>query len=106
MIFVVIWEVPYGDIKAIPFWSYTVPELRFEIIFNYLLFIPLGFLIELNEMKLWKVLIIGATFSLVIETLQLMLSRGLFEFDDILGNGVGCLIGAVLVIGFRRIKAE
>lgn len=42
--------------------------------------------------------------SAVIETGQLVLCRGLFEWDDILHNGLGCMAGS-LVIGiiFRKI---
>ncbi|MFR5484739.1 MAG: VanZ family protein [Blautia massiliensis (ex Durand et al. 2017)] len=33
--------------------------------------------------------------SFVIELLQLITCRGLFEFDDIIHNGFGCMMGAV-----------
>lgn len=39
---------------------------------------------------------VGMGTSFVIELLQLITCRGLFEFDDIIHNGVGCMMGAVL----------
>ena len=33
--------------EFIPFWSYSHPELRTEILLNYILFVPLGFLLYL-----------------------------------------------------------
>lgn len=37
----------------------------------------------------------GLVVSLLIEVLQLVLCRGLFEWDDMIHNGLGCMIGAV-----------
>ena len=39
-------------------------------------------------------LLIGVVCSAIIEILQLLLHRGLFEWDDIFDNTVGFLIGA------------
>ena len=33
--------------------------------------------------------------SLGIEILQLVLKRGLFEFDDIMNNSIGCMLGCM-----------
>ena len=44
-----------------------------------------------------------------IETSQLITMRGLFEWDDMIHNGLGCMVGAVLVnwmIGFFGKKDE
>ena len=40
----------YGQIRPVPFWSYGIPELKSEIICNYLLFIPLGVLLAYKNM--------------------------------------------------------
>lgn len=82
-----------------PFWSYSHPELYMEIILNYLLFIPLGILLygTFGERIGLKVVLIGCVLSAGIEITQLVFRIGLFEFDDILGNTIGCLMGAGLV---------
>ena len=84
--------------ELVPFWSYGYPELRSEIILNYLLFIPLGLLLflSLGDVFDLRVVLIGLLLSAGIEVIQLIFRVGLFEFDDMIGNTVGCLIGAVL----------
>lgn len=92
--------------EFIPFWSYSYPELRMEIILNYILFIPLGFLLYLcfGERRkhgcVWiataRVVLIGFLLSASIESIQLVFRIGLFEFDDMIGNTIGCLSGAVV----------
>ena len=45
----------------------------------------------------WKIgLLIGIGISSSIELLQLVLCRGLFEFDDIIHNSLGFLIGILI----------
>ena len=45
----------------------------------------------------WKIgLLIGISISFSIELLQLVLCRGLFEFDDIIHNSLGFLIGILI----------
>ena len=87
-----------GTMRAelVPFWSYSHSELRSEIILNYLLFIPLGILLYLLLGKKYgmKVVLIGLALSILIELTQLVFALGLFEFDDIIGNTIGCMIGA------------
>lgn len=92
--------------EFIPFWSYSHPELRTEIILNYILFVPLGFLLYLcfgekrNHSGVWintvQVVLIGFLLSALIESIQLVFRIGLFEFDDMIGNTIGCWIGAVV----------
>ena len=92
--------------EFIPFWSYSHPELRTEIILNYILFVPLGFLLYLcfsekrDQSGVWinttKVVLIGFLLSASIESVQLIFRIGSFEFDDMIGNTIGCFIGAVI----------
>lgn len=85
-------------VELVPFWSYHYPELRTEIILNYILFVPLGFLLYLcfGERKGIRVVFIGFLLSASIEIIQLVFRIGLFEFDDMIGNTIGCWIGAVV----------
>lgn len=95
-----------GRVELAPFWSYSHPELRMEIILNYILFVPLGFLLYLcfsekrNQsgvgINTAKVVLIGLLLSALIESIQLVFRIGLFEFDDMIGNTIGCWIGAVV----------
>ena len=42
--------------------------------------------------------------SVSIEIVQLVFRIGLFEFDDMIGNTIGCLIGAVVGKATRELK--
>lgn len=67
-----------------------------NIILNYLLFVPFGILIPLEHKRfrnIWKTTLAAFVFSLSIEMIQLITGIGIFEFDDLLGNTVGAMIG-------------
>ena len=88
-------------------------QLLQENILNMLMLFPAGFLLPLvfaRKMKLYQGLLFGMVFSSGIELLQLFLCRGLFEFDDIIHNSLGCMIGALVgnVIWWwkRRIRSN
>ena len=79
-----------------PLWSYrhffTDAELRWEIVNNILLFIPLGFILyRISPTK--KVLLIPIALSILIEVSQLFFKVGLCETDDVISNGTGSIIG-------------
>jgi glycopeptide antibiotics resistance protein len=95
--------------KVIPFWSYREillggPDADFlfwEDVFNLCMLLPEGILLtlvigrkDLQKSGLpAKVILIGFFTTLLIELLQLILKRGLFEFDDIFHNTLGVTIG-------------
>ena len=62
---------------------------------NIIMFIPIGLLVpEVTDYKkLWKIAGIGLGFSLLIEIIQLITSRGCFDCDDLILNVLGCVIG-------------
>ena len=90
--------------ELIPLWSwrevligntYMLPE----IVLNVILFIPIGILIPVllhRKIRWWQGLLLGVLLSAVIEVSQLVTCRGLFEWDDMIHNGVGCMVGCVL----------
>lgn len=82
-------------VEIIPFWSYEKPDLYVEILMNVAVFIPVGILLGviLKSRKWWSVIIIGAGISISIEILQFSLKRGYLEFDDVMHNTLGCMIG-------------
>ena len=95
-----------GRVELVPFWSYSHPELRMEIVLNYILFMPLGVLLYLcfGEKYGLRVVLAGFLLSVSIELIQLLFNIGLFEFDDMIGNTVGCLIGAVVGKATQELK--
>lgn len=78
-----------------------------ENILNMILLFPIGFLLPFirGRKVAWKWgILVGCVISGKIEVLQLVLCRGLFEFDDVIHNSVGCMIGcAVGNIGYYLI---
>lgn len=74
-----------------------------QVIMNILVFIPLGFLLKVSfpAMKLWQLLLLGIGLSVTIEVSQLIFHKGFCEIDDVIHNGIGCLIGVLLG---RRLK--
>ncbi len=68
-----------------------------------LLFIPLGyFLPALTKHRQFKnVIVVGLLTSISFETLQLLLSLGVFDIDDIILNGIGVLFGYMIYKSFR-----
>ena len=85
------------------FWSYENWPVGYEqIVANIAVFVPIGFLAGL--LSGWQAVPLGAGFSLLIELLQLLLHRGVCEFDDLFHNTLGALIGAALAVLLRRMR--
>ncbi len=61
---------------------------------NIILFLPVGVLVPVvtGWRKMWKTAVSGLGFSLLIEIIQLLSRRGVFDPDDILLNCLGCII--------------
>ena len=83
-----------------PFWSYNAilngrDDLVTENIMNIVMFMPVGFLLRMAfvEIKWRAVLLIGLSLSIGIEMLQFVYSKGFTEFDDVMHNTLGCMIG-------------
>lgn len=74
-------------------------DLLLENILNIVMLLPIGIFLPLAYGKKidWKIgLLIGIGISFSIELLQLVLCRGLFEFDDIIHNSLVFLIGILI----------
>lgn len=84
-----------------PFWTYyeafygNTTYLLPQLIMNIVIFIPLGLLLRASfpTIKWWKLLLMGTGLSLMIETWQLIMHKGFCEFDDVMHNTLGCMIG-------------
>ena len=91
-------------IKLKLFWSWKQWNVQKEqILTNVAMFIPIGALA--GWLWKWKGLLVAAGFSIAIELLQLVTTRGLMEFDDVLHNMIGAVVGAgiVMVVG-KKLK--
>lgn len=85
------------------FWSYTTEDFKVQFIGNVLnivLFAPIGFLFKFlfKNQKCWIVIFLAFCISASIESLQLIMKRGVCEFDDMLHNTFGALIGFLFAV--------
>ena len=92
------------------FWEGNV-EIRKEIMENILLFLPIGGLgvMARKRFRFPVTMTYGILLSAAVEYFQLHLHRGLCEYDDILSNTMGTLIGSLLaltIIGIRCNQKE
>ena len=68
------------------------------VVGNVAWFVPFGFLLPViwQKLKSYYTIPLGFLLSLVIETSQFILKKGMFEIDDLvlntLGTAIGCLI--------------
>lgn len=93
------------------FWSWKAVfngnrNLLKENLLNCALLIPMGLLLPImlnRKISWWKGMLMGVVVSAVIETCQLALCRGLFEWDDMIHNGIGCMIGCMIMSSGKKI---
>lgn len=76
-----------------------------QILTNVIMFVPIGVLAGL--ILRWKGLWVATGLSLGIEILQLVTSKGLCEFDDVIHNMIGAVIGiGIVMIGNIFVRKE
>lgn len=95
--------IPYGDSGSIN-GQLDVQEL----VENILIFVPFGIYAGMlvREKSWWKVILAGAGFSLLLETLQYVFAIGASDITDVINNTLGAVLGVVLWKGFHRIAGE
>ena len=99
-----------AQFNYILFWSYKAIasgniSLIAQVFWNVVLFIPMGILLMLilTHKNKWIITIsIGIIISMTIELIQLISHRGLFEFDDIIHNSLGTIIGVGIYLFFSK----
>lgn len=94
--------------ELMPLWSWRA-IIRYhdwgllkEDLLNCILLLPAGALLPVitnHKVKWYQALVFGVLISAVIETSQLVFMRGLFEWDDMIHNGLGCMVGCLVVDG-------
>ena len=97
IVYMTMWHRESGDSRGefTIFWSYrqlfSNPILGRDVINNIWLFVPLGAaLYDPNQRLRWLLCIV---LSICIETVQYFTGIGLAEYDDVISNGLGALIG-------------
>lgn len=84
------------------FWSWRAWDKQSgQVIANVIMFIPVG--VIAGWLWRWKGLWIAAGLSLLIEILQLITSRGLMEFDDVMHNCLGAAVGMMIVMMMKKL---
>lgn len=82
-----------------------------DVVFNILMFVPVGVLLRLMEVKPLRMILTAVLLSYSIEVMQLIFKKGYFElFDDPFHNVLGVvmaygLTSLVVAIG-RRVAGE
>ena len=99
--------------ELMPLWSWRA-IIRYhdwgllkEDLLNCILLLPAGALLPVitnRKVKWYQALVFGVLISAVIETSQLVFMRGLFEWDDMIHNGLGCMIGSMIINLFMKNK--
>lgn len=81
------------------FWSYQRifagdKSLLIENFENVIMFIPMGYFLQMLQKKRWKEIAVAAVLvSLGIELMQYITTLGIFEVDDVIHNTIGALLG-------------
>ncbi len=92
--------------KLVPFWSWKAVLLTHnrtlfhENLLNCILLAPMGALLPIifgSRIRIRMAFLLGFIVSVVIEFCQLIFMRGLFEWDDMIHNGLGCMLGCLAV---------
>lgn len=66
-----------------------------QILFNILLYFPAGCILTALTNRVRMSLLVGINISFITEILQCMTGLGWFDFDDVLNNSIGVLMGIV-----------
>ncbi len=82
-------------------WNGFTTQLWLNVLLNVAMFVPLGILLPLltkNYRRWYLTLAEGFGTSLVIEVIQYITARGLFDVDDLFNNTLGAMIGYGLLM--------
>lgn len=97
----------YGEVNLHFLSSYRTAWNSFDVrswqflIFNIIMFVPLGILLPIAHKRFHKAaytLTAGFALTCLIEIMQLVTSRGIFELDDIFNNFLGTLVGYSMIM--------
>ena len=93
------------SINLIPFDFDANPGHHFlEVMFNFLIFTPLGLFLKQADLKWWKVILFGFVLSFVCEVTQYILMIGVTDVTDLITNTMGTVLGVLIFIAIRKLK--
>lgn len=103
----------YMNAEWLPLWSWYKAifnhdsGLFIEICQNLIMLAPIGMLLHfLKKISVKQAAVIGFIISSTIEFIQLVAHRGLFEWDDILHNSIGCMMGCLIAMMIEKKRHE
>lgn len=107
-------QKPHSAAAWQPLWSWHKVILHGnrrlfeEIVLNLLMLLPVGMLTAsiYRKKQLKHAFCIGIVLSSAIEVSQLVLRLGLFEWDDIIHNTLGCILGAGIVCAVQNLQKK
>ena len=77
-----------------------------QILFNILLFVPLGAVLFSMIGKVWFAALIGIGVSILTEGLQYMTDLGWADVDDVISNTLGLVLGVYLYRAGRHVRGS
>lgn len=83
--FIAVWKYP---------WTWILLVMTFA---NVLLYIPVGVLLERITQSNGISIFSGGMLSIIVEVTQFLTCRGTLDFDDIVNNTVGAILGVFLI---------
>jgi len=86
------------SLNLIPFADSSRATLRRDVIFNFVIFIPLGLLLSINfkQVSFWRKLTFVCMASLAVELTQFVFAIGATDITDVITNTSGGLVGLLL----------
>lgn len=95
------------NINLIPFKESVIVngklELK-EIIYNILVFVPLGVYVQIfkPDWAIYKKILVGFVLSFSYETIQFIFAIGASDITDLIGNSLGCIGGIGLCLLLKK----
>ena len=83
----------------------TNQSLR-QILFNMLLFVPLGAILTSLTHRPWLAVAVGILISVIAELLQYWSGLGWADIDDVISNTLGLLLGVLIFLLYRVIATR
>ncbi len=99
-------DPPWVNLHPFIVREYAYSRWKFDVYGNVIMFIPVGFIWPLCFKKLdtvWKTVLAGGTFTLLIELSQLLFYERCSDIDDFMYNTIGAFLGALIYFGGKKI---
>jgi len=104
---------PLSDVNLVfmkETWKLVYAPSRLDFFYNSLgnimCFVPFGILFPIvfsKKQSFFKTILMGMLFSIIIETLQFLLSTGVSDIDDVFFNTCGAILGYLIYLFFKKL---